>query len=318
MNRRSFVSAGVLGIVGISGCQDNASQNGTPTSTEEPDSTTAETSQKPTATAESGDSPTEDSAITSTDEPEDGPIGPRNEDELPPDPDPTDGYPPEFDKRPDERSIDPETFERISVDPRHVEGSDEETDVTLAPIEAVYYWYARGEARFVDARSKSMYELAHVYGSVANYALDDTDSAIEEWPEGDRIVCYCGCPHALSSIRAATLLEAGYEEVYVLDEGFGEWHTRGYPMAGSNVEERPAEYLIEGMTDPSSAGKVARVSHEPTGQRSAGSIGSDGTYTVEINFDDLSVDSLLSVETPEYRVETTLGNAITGVEPPGH
>ena len=50
-------------------------------------------------------------------------------------------------------------------------------------------------------------------------------------PRDKWIVTYCGCPHAISGQAADTLLEAGFEKVGVLDEGFFVWQDLGYPVS---------------------------------------------------------------------------------------
>lgn len=73
-------------------------------------------------------------------------VGPTTDDGLLPDDNPQDGYPPSFEQTPDQRSIDTASFETVDRDG---------VAVPLAPIEAVYYWYTRGEARFADTRDRS-------------------------------------------------------------------------------------------------------------------------------------------------------------------
>lgn len=229
------------------------------------------------------------------------------------DPEGPDGYPPPFEVTPEEQSVDPSTFATTTQDG---------VDVPLAPIEATYYWYRRREARFADARGESQYRRSRVYGSVWSPASGDrSDDPVTDWPESDRIVCYCGCPHHLSSIRAAKLISAGYEDVYVIDEGFWEWHERGFPMAGTEIESEPAEHVIRGRTDPRDAGRSAWVTHEPTGQVEATEIDPDGGYRLALRFSDVTRSSRLVVETPSYRREGSLAaltaGMVTGDSAPG-
>jgi len=218
--------------------------------------------------------------------------------------DETDGYPPQFDSQPKSRSIDTSSFKQITVDG---------TAVPLAPIDVASYWYRRHEARFVDARGERSYEQSHILGAVLSPAPDGGQSdPVELWPKGDRIVCYCGCPHHLSSIRAANLLQNGYEEVYVIDEGFWEWHDRGYPMAGQEITTQPAVHQINGVVAPQYAGETVWAWHEPSGQREAAPIMDNGRYLLEIRFTDVTPTSMILVETPTYRVRAPLGDLIDG------
>lgn len=225
---------------------------------------------------------------------------------LPPDPDQRDGYPPPFETTPSADDIDPSTFETTEVDG---------VSVPLAPIDAAYTWYLRGDARFVDARGPSSYQAYHVYGAVLSPApsgLEENDP-VADWPIADRIVAYCGCPHHLSSLRAASLLANGYEAVFVIDEGFWEWEDRGYPMAGESVDRKPARHVIEGVTDPAFAGESAWVRHPGSGQREAARIAPDGSYRVELRFIDVTEESTIVVETPGYRLSAPLGTLTEGL-----
>lgn len=219
--------------------------------------------------------------------------------------DETDGYPPRFDSQPKSRSIDTSPFEQITVDG---------TAVPLAPIDVASYWYRRREARFVDARGERSYEQSHILGAVLSPAPDGGQSdPVELWPKDDRIVCYCGCPHHLSSIRAANLLTNEYEEVYVIDEGFWEWHDRGYPMAGQEITTQPALHELNGVVAPQYAGETVWAWHEPSGQREAAPIAEGGRYHLEIRFTDITSTSMILVETPTYRVRAPLDDLDDGI-----
>ncbi len=231
--------------------------------------------------------------------------GPRNEDRLPDDPNPLDGFPPEFDSTPPSRTVDPGRFGTITVNPQSFQVNDPNgVVVPLVPIDVAYYWYWSRSARFVDARAPGGFENSHVFGAVSSPAPagGEGDDPVADWPAGDHVVCYCGCPHHLSGMRAATLLEGGYERVYVIDEGFWAWHDRGYPMAGDDVDARPALRVIDGLVDPSHAGATAWAFHRPTEQVEAGPIGPDGRFRLELRFAGISPDSVVAVETPDYTV----------------
>lgn len=217
----------------------------------------------------------------------------------------TDGYPPKFEQTPEKRSVDTSSFGTTTV---------EGTEVPLAPIDVTYYWFRRRAARFVDARGDYSYERSHILGAVLSPAPDGGKSdPVDDWPKGDRIVCYCSCPHHLSSLRAASLIEDGYEEVYVIDEGFREWHDRDYPMAGSKVTTQASVHRIEGRTDPADAGESAWAWHDATGQREATRIAADGSYLLELPFSGVSLDSTIRVRTPSYELQAPLERLVSVV-----
>lgn len=209
-----------------------------------------------------------------------------------------DGYPPESGEQPTPMDVDTEAFERIEV---------EGEQVRLAPAEVAYNWHARRVARFADARGEGQYDRAHVTGAVWSPAPDGRrDGPVGQWPKADRIVCYCGCPHHLSSIRASSLIAAGYEEVYVIDEGFFEWRDRGYPVSGSAVETSASKRLIRGRTDARYAGEPVYASHEPTDQREAAFVGEDGGFELTLRFVGVTDESEIRVDAPDYTVVAPL------------
>ena len=284
MHRRTFLASTATGLAGIAGCLGS----------------TGSTLDKQTATSTPTATPTETPTATPADQ-----VGPMHGDDLPADQNPKDGYPPEFEQVPAERAIDTDSFERM------------DSGVVLAPIEDVYYWYARGEARFVDARSSHGYEKSHVFGAVSSPVNElnhgDFEDPVAEFPKDDRIVAYCGCPHHLSGMRAEKLMKNGYESVFIIDEGFWAWHDTNYPMAGKEVERTPAAMTLRGRTDPTSAGQTAWARHQPTGQMEATAVRADGSYEMTLHFYDISTSSRVEVETPDYRVEGRLSELTSGV-----
>jgi rhodanese-related sulfurtransferase len=220
----------------------------------------------------------------------------------------TDGYPPEdaFDEVPDERDIDTASFGTTEQDG---------VEVPLVPIDVAHYWYKRREARFADARSEDAYGKSHVFGAVLSQASEQRrsdDDPVVNWPKEDAIVCYCGCPHHLSGIRAAQLMENDYENVYVIEEGFWEWHGREYAMAGDDIERKPENWVIRGEVDAEYAGADAWAHHHPSGQMEATDITDRGTYELHLKFHEVGPDSTIEVDTPAYTVEGKLADLAAG------
>lgn len=278
MERRQFLGIAGLTAAGITGCLD-----------------------------ESGTG----SSVTPTSQPTFKPVtgGPMNADELPPDDDPLDGYPPRFDLPSPHRTVDLSRFETMTVHPESFSTDDQNgVVVPLAPIDVAYYWYWKRTARFVDARARGGFENSHIFGAVSSPAPHggEGDNPVADWPRDDRVVCYCGCPHHLSTMRAASLLDQGYEQIYVINEGFWEWHDRWYPLAGDNIANRPALRVINGLADIDHAGATAWAIHEPTEQVEAAPIGSDGGFKLRLHFADVTADSVVTVETPGYVVSGPL------------
>ncbi|WP_247003545.1 rhodanese-like domain-containing protein [Halosolutus gelatinilyticus] len=214
-----------------------------------------------------------------------------------------DGYGPKPDTVPEERSIDTSTY-RTQV----FQG----VEVPLAPINDVFYWYQRRETRVADARQSAQYERAHIAGAPLSPAPDGgSNDPIEEWSTDERIVTYCGCPHHLSGLRAASLINDGYKEVYALDEGFGAWIDRGYPLQGSDVSADRATYTIRGQSDAAYAGEMVMLEQVDAKRHEAAPIADDGSYTLQLHYGG-STDSRFRVEAPDYTTEGTLEELTSG------
>lgn len=310
-SRRRVVCAGAAALFGLAGCVTRVDgDDWPPGSTTDTPPADVTTSPPPTADTTATASSAEAEATTAsstqagtarTDGASSDLPGPRNGDDLPADTTPNDGYPPEFSEVPPERDVDVAAFDTV---PR---GGME---VPLVPIDVAYYWYARGEARFVDARSGAQFDVSHVLGAVLSPAGDGRDlpdDPVFEWPKDARIVTYCGCPHHLSSLRAASLTKRGYETVYALDEGFVEWRERDFPLAGSDVEREAPVRVVEGTVPPAFAGRTAWARHAASNQVEATTIDGDGRYELELRFVGMTAGSPVRVETPAYTVTEPIG-----------
>lgn len=129
------------------------------------------------------------------------------------------------------------------------------TTVKLIPLDVAYYWYNTQKARFVDARVHDQYQAVHIEGAAHSPAPEGGDNdPLNDVDEQDRIVTYCTCPHHLSGIRAANLLDNGYTGPYALDPGFDPWVKQGYQIGGTdsknpNMENYPDDYSRVESTD---------------------------------------------------------------------
>lgn len=219
---------------------------------------------------------------------------------FPSDENPRDGFPPAFSNPPPKPDVDEASFETKEVNGESVK---------LTPIDVVEAWYRRAEARFVDARGLGQYKRSHIYGSVLSTAQkESTGGGINGWSKDDRIVTYCGCPHHLSSIRAAGLQKKGFSQVYVIDEGFGVWAKRGYPMAGvkSTSQSDISRWILEGALDARYAGEYAWATVDR--QYEAAPIREDGRFTLALKFSGVTNETPIRVSTPAFTVTRPLGD----------
>lgn len=187
------------------------------------------------------------------------------------------------------------------------------TEVPLAPVEDVYEWYENEEAEFADARGRAQYDSKRIAGAVFSPAPDgaDEDDPVEEWSTDTRIVTYCGCPHHLSSQRAAALIDAGYEHAYAIDEGLRGWEDNGYPLEGTNVETERVTYEIRGTTGAEYAGEMVTLEQVGVDRREAAPIADDGSYVLQLHYAG-PTDDRFRVEAPTYTAEGTLAELTSG------
>lgn len=186
--------------------------------------------------------------------------------------------------------------------------------VPLAPLSVTHKWFKNDSAKFADARGREQYRTSHIKGAALSPAPDgqSKNDPTATWGKKQRIVCYCGCPHHLSSMRAASLMNQGYENVYVIDEGFWAWHKKGYPVSGENTSYTPPTYEIDGI-DAASIGGTAWARHLESGQMEATDIEQDGSYTLHLKFYDVTPDSTITVQTPKYEVSGALSDLTSHV-----
>ncbi|WP_440989587.1 rhodanese-like domain-containing protein [Haloarchaeobius baliensis] len=304
MKRRALLTSGAVTLSTLAGCLGGDGAGDVTTSGTDPATATDTTTQTAGGTTDA-DTPQEIGGEETTTS---GSMGtPREVTANPGDPNPNDGYAPEPDEVPAERDIDTSGYETLDV---------EGEQVRLAPIEDVHYWWARQEARIVDARGLSQYREAHILGSVASPVQSDIDSSyVSDWSSDERIVCYCGCPHHISSMRAAELQSAGYENVLVIDEGFFEWVDQSYPVVGADASNRTL-YRIRGRTRPRFAGEMVVARHVGSDRVEAAPVQRDGSYEVHVRFADVTPDSRLRLETPDYTVTATLDELTSRVVTP--
>jgi rhodanese-related sulfurtransferase len=85
----------------------------------------------------------------------------------------------------------------------------------------------------LDTRSMSMWQMAHIEGSVPlPYYYDDVTRVADDLPrDGTWIVSYCECPRAAAEYVSKQLSDLGFKNTAVLWEGAYGWVGLGYPMS---------------------------------------------------------------------------------------
>ncbi|MEM9305153.1 MAG: c-type cytochrome, partial [Pseudomonadota bacterium] len=95
------------------------------------------------------------------------------------------------------------------------------------------------EKRFIllDTRPASAWQRSHIPGAVPMPSYRDKSRAGENLPnDGTWIVAYCACPHAASDFVINNLMELGFKNLAVIDEGILRWTAMGLPVtAGAQL-----------------------------------------------------------------------------------
>ncbi|WP_207587408.1 rhodanese-like domain-containing protein [Halomontanus rarus] len=113
----------------------------------------------------------------------------------------------------------------------------EGTEVPLVSLDEAYEWY-EDDTHFVDARGRPSYEEKRIDGAVLSPAPDGMASdPVGDWDHDETIVTYCACPHSIAVRRSASLIEDGYENVFVLEGGLDAWVEEGHPVDGEAVDD---------------------------------------------------------------------------------
>lgn len=90
----------------------------------------------------------------------------------------------------------------------------------------------------LDTRPASAWQRSHIPGAVPMPYYREKDRAGENLPtDGTWIVAYCACPHAASDFVVDNLIEQGFKNLAVIDEGILRWTAMGLPVtAGAQLE----------------------------------------------------------------------------------
>lgn len=117
--------------------------------------------------------------------------------------------------------------------------TNEEIPVPLVPTEDAGEWFEEDDVVFVDTRDREAYEETRIADALLSPAPNGQsgDDPVEELDTETRIVTYCVCPHHLATLRGESLIAAGYEHTYALDEGLQEWMASDLPVEGNSTEQ---------------------------------------------------------------------------------
>jgi mono/diheme cytochrome c family protein/rhodanese-related sulfurtransferase len=82
----------------------------------------------------------------------------------------------------------------------------------------------------LDTRVTSVWQRAHLAGSVPFPYYSDLEKRVEELPKDVQIIAYCSCPRAAADYLTDQLTDLGFDNTAVLYEGIFGWMNFGYPV----------------------------------------------------------------------------------------
>jgi cytochrome c oxidase cbb3-type subunit 3/ubiquinol-cytochrome c reductase cytochrome c subunit len=90
----------------------------------------------------------------------------------------------------------------------------------------------------LDTRVPSVWQTAHIKGSVPLPYYADLDEVVKDLPKDVQIIAYCSCPRAAADHVIDKLRDRGFSNTAVLYEGIFGWMHEGFPvMRGDLVQE---------------------------------------------------------------------------------
>jgi len=128
----------------------------------------------------------------------------------------------------------PGNTKAVDRSPAAVNASDGTNAIGDISIEEAVRLFEKGAALFVDARSEVDYRAGHIAGAVNIPELDFENhigSFLEKTAAETVLITYCeGDTCTLSKSLAEKLSLAGFENVFHLKNGWGQWKERGLPI----------------------------------------------------------------------------------------
>lgn len=114
------------------------------------------------------------------------------------------------------------------------QGDDPEFDLQDEKFVSSADLYAAMQAQkrmvLLDTRVTSVWQRAHLAGSVPFPYYSDLQQRVGELPKDVQIIAYCSCPRAAAEYVTKQLAELGFANTAVLYEGIFGWMNLGYPV----------------------------------------------------------------------------------------
>ena len=94
---------------------------------------------------------------------------------------------------------------------------------------------AKRKMVLLDTRVPSVWQTAHIEGSVPLPYYTDLDKTVKDLPKDVQIIAYCSCPRAAADHVVKQLRDRGFANTAVLYEGIFGWLHQGFPVTRSEI-----------------------------------------------------------------------------------
>lgn len=93
----------------------------------------------------------------------------------------------------------------------------------------------------LDTRVPSVWQTAHIEGSIPFPYYADLDETVKDLPKDVQIVAYCSCPRAAADHVVNQLRARGFNNTATLHEGIFGWMYQGFPVTRGDTSEETGE-----------------------------------------------------------------------------
>jgi len=96
---------------------------------------------------------------------------------------------------------------------------------------------AKRKMVLLDTRVTSVWQTAHIEGSIPLPYYTDLDNIVADLPKDVQIIAYCSCPRAAADHVINQLRDKGFSNTAVLYEGIFGWMHQGFPVMRGDIRE---------------------------------------------------------------------------------
>ena len=119
-------------------------------------------------------------------------------------------------------------------------------DMFVSSVDLYAALQAKKRMVLLDTRVTSVWQRAHIEGSIPLPYYTDLDEVVKDLPKDAQIVGYCSCPRAAAEHVMHQLRERGFSRTAVLYEGIFGWMNMGYPVTrAEGVRDAGPQKTIE-------------------------------------------------------------------------